>query len=119
MFSYEFVNHIFNGLLVNKSEIFVDLLMKRGVGKLPQSFFLVEVVRQTTKAPLLSASLITMSLRFFRLFSADYSSEERLENLVLRLKLSLLISWRHFLIKKSNDANCPSGGVQSAAFPYI
>jgi len=41
--SYEFVNGIFNGVLVNRSEIFVNLLIKRGVGKLPQSFFLVEV----------------------------------------------------------------------------
>ena len=54
---------------------------------------------------------MTMSLRFFRLFSADHSSEERLENLVLRLNLSLLISWRHFLRKKSKDENWPSGGV--------
>ena len=54
---------------------------------------------------------MTMSLRFFRLFSADHSSEERLENLVLRLNLSLLISWRLFLMKKSKDANWPSGGV--------
>ena len=43
MLSYEFVNRIFNGVLVNRSEIFVNLLIKRGVRKLPQSFFLVEV----------------------------------------------------------------------------
>ena len=48
---------------------------------------------------------------FFRLFSTDHSSEERLDNLVLRLNLSLLISWRHFLMKKSKDENWPSGGV--------
>ena len=50
---------------------------------------------------------MTMSLRFFRLFSADHSSEERLENLVSRLNLSLLISWRHFLMKKSKDESWP------------
>ena len=54
---------------------------------------------------------MTMSLGFFRLFSADQSSEERLENLVLQLNLSLLISWPHFLMKKSKDENWPSGGV--------
>ena len=52
--------------------------------------------RRTTTAPPLSVALMTMFLRFFGLFSADHSSEERLENLVLRLNLSLLISWRLF-----------------------
>ena len=51
---------------------------------------------QTTTAPPSSAALITMSLRFFQLFNTEHSSEEMLENLVLRLNLSLLISWRHF-----------------------
>ena len=87
MFSYEFVNRIFNGVLVNRREIFVNLFIKRGVRRSD---------RQTTKAPPLSAALITMSLRFLRFFSADHSLEERLENLVLRLKLSLLISWDIF-----------------------
>ena len=52
-----------------------------------------------------------MSLRLLRFFSAALSSEERLENLVLRLKFSLLMSWRHLLTKKSKEANWPSGGV--------
>ena len=39
---------------------------------------------------------MTMSLGFFRLFSADHPSEERLKNFVLRLNLSLFISWQHF-----------------------
>lgn len=52
-----------------------------------------------------------MSLRLLRFSSAALSSEERLENLVLRLKLSLLMSWRHLLMKKSKEGNWPSGGV--------
>ena len=48
--------------------------------------------RQTTKAPPVSAALTIMSLRLLRFFSAALSSEERLENLVLRLKFSLLMS---------------------------
>ena len=51
------------------------------------------------------------SLRLLRFSSAPLSSEERLENVVLRLKLSLLMSWRHFLLKKSKEVNWPSGGV--------
>ena len=54
---------------------------------------------------------MTISLRFFRLFRPDHSSEERMENLVSRLNLSLLISWRHFLMKKSKDESWPSWGV--------
>ena len=34
-----------------------------------------------------------------------------MENLLLRLNLSFLISWRHFSMKKAKDANWPSGGV--------
>ena len=40
----------------------------------------------------LTAALTIMSLRLLRFFSAALSSEERLENLVLRLKFSLLMS---------------------------
>ena len=54
-----------------------------------------------------SCGKTTTALPFFRLFSADQSFEERLESLVLRLTLSLLISWRHFLMKNSKDANWP------------
>ena len=34
-----------------------------------------------------------------------------LEHLVLRLNLSLLISWRHFWMKKTKGVNWPSWGV--------
>ena len=46
---------------------------------------------QTTTVSPLSAALITKCLRFFGLFSPVHSSHERLEILVLRLNLSLLI----------------------------
>ena len=36
-------NSALDNLLVSGSEIFVDFSIKRGVRKLPQSFFLVEV----------------------------------------------------------------------------
>ena len=111
MFSYEFVNRIFNGVLVNRSEIFVDLLIKRGVRKLPLSLFLVEVGPPNNLGAALVGRFNNNVFAFLRLLGADHSSEERLENLVVRLKLSLLISWRHFLMKKCNDANWPSGGV--------
>lgn len=39
----EFVNRIFDSVLISESEIFVNLLIKRGVRKLPQSFFLVKI----------------------------------------------------------------------------
>ena len=42
---------------------------------------------------------------------AVHSSLERLGSTVLQLKVCLRTSWRHFLIKKSIDANWPSGGV--------
>ena len=37
------VNSALGNLLVSGSEIFFDLSLKRGISKLPQSFFLVEV----------------------------------------------------------------------------
>ena len=44
LFDYKVVNSALdNDLLVSGSEIFIDFSMKRGVRKLPQSFFLVEV----------------------------------------------------------------------------
>ena len=35
------------------------------------------------------------------------------DSLGVTIELSLLISWRHFLMKKSKDPNWPSEGVQS------
>ena len=79
---------------------------------MPRSFFLVEVSPPNNNcAAFVGRFNDYIFAFFFRLFSADHSSEERLENLVLRLNLSLLISWRLFLMKKSKDANWPSGGV--------
>ena len=43
LFDYKVVNNALDNLLISGSEIFIDLSIKRGVRKLPQSFFLVEV----------------------------------------------------------------------------
>ena len=74
------------------------------------SFWQRSACQTTTMSPL-SAALITKCLRFFVLFSPVHSSHERLEILVLRLNLSLLIPWRYLLMTKSKDANWPSEGV--------
>ena len=43
--------------------------------------------------------LLNYPFRLLNFLSAAHSFEERLENLVLRLNLSLWMSWRHFLVK--------------------
>ena len=43
LFDYKVVNSALDNLLISGSEIFIDFSIKRGVRKLPQSFFLVEV----------------------------------------------------------------------------
>ena len=50
MFSYKIVNRIFENVLVDESDIFVNFCIKGGVKKLLQRFFLVEArsARQTT-----------------------------------------------------------------------
>ena len=45
MFDYKVINGALDNLLVSGSEMFVDFSIKRGVRKLPQSFFLVEVAQ--------------------------------------------------------------------------
>ena len=42
-FDYKVINSALDNLLVSGSEIFFPFRIKRGVRKLPQSFFLVEV----------------------------------------------------------------------------
>ena len=42
LISYKIVNRVFDNVLVDESEIFVNFC-KRGIRKLPQSFSLVEV----------------------------------------------------------------------------
>ena len=104
LFSYKIEKRIFGNVSVDESEIFVNFCMKENFRKLPQSFLLLEVGPPTNTAPPLSAALIIVFaffffFFFFRLFSADHSSEEKLENLVLRLDLSFLILCWHFLMK--------------------
>ena len=105
LFSYKIEKRIFDNVSVDESEIFVNFCMKEDFRKLPQIFLLLEVGPPTKTAPPLSATLIIVFAFFFffsfffRLFSADHSSEEKLENLVLRLDLSFLILCRHFLMK--------------------
>ena len=43
MFDYKVVNSALDNLLVSGGDISIDLSIKRGVRKLPQSFFLVKV----------------------------------------------------------------------------
>ena len=43
LFDYKVVNNALDNLLISGSEIFIDLSIKRGVRKLPQSFFLVGI----------------------------------------------------------------------------
>ena len=43
MINYEITNGVFDKFLIFASEIFLDFGIKRGVRKLPQSFFLVKV----------------------------------------------------------------------------
>ena len=43
MINYEILNGVFDKFLIFGSEIFLDFGIKRGVRKLPQSFFLVKV----------------------------------------------------------------------------
>ena len=43
MFDYKVINSALDNLLVSGGEIFIDFSVKRGVRKLPQSFFLVKV----------------------------------------------------------------------------
>ena len=107
LFSYKIEKRIFDNVSVDESEIFVNFCMKEDFRKLPQSFLLLEVGPPTKTAPPLSAGRFNNCLCvfflffffFFRLFSADHSSEEKLENLVLRLDLSFLKLCRHFLMK--------------------
>ena len=43
MINYEILNGVFDKFLIFGSEIFLDFGIKRGIRKLPQSFFLVKV----------------------------------------------------------------------------
>ena len=61
-----------DNLLVSGSAIFINFIIKRGVLKLPQSFFFVEV------------GLPNNQKAAFAFSSADRSSEERLENLLMK-----------------------------------
>ena len=92
--------------LVEVRSLSTDFRIKIGVSKLPQSFFLVEVGPPSNQSAAFVGRFYNYVSAFtIRFSSAALSSEERLENFVLRLKLSLLMSCRHLLMKKSKEAN--------------
>ena len=49
LFDYKVVNSALGNLLISGSDIFIDFSIKRGIRKLPQSFFLVEVLFATLR----------------------------------------------------------------------
>ena len=97
--------------LVGERKIFVDSLAQNIVSaSCRPASCLKRLVRQTaTTAPTLSAGLMTISLRFRSVLSAAHSSPVRLEYLT---DVLTRMSWRHFLTKRSTEANWPAGGVQ-------
>ena len=74
------------------SEIFINFSIKRGVGKLPQSFFSVEVGPPNNQSATFVGRFDNYVSALTRIFNAALSSEERFENLVLRLKFTFLMS---------------------------
>ena len=110
MFSSKIVNSVFYNFLIDESEIFVNFGIKRGVRKLTQSFFLVEVGQPNKDCTACVGRFNNYVFAFFSLLNVDHSFEERLEIWCYDY-LSLLISWRYFLMKKSKDVNWTSGGV--------
>ena len=99
---------LFDYFLVRRGEIFFNFAVKRIVGELSIGFLLVEVGAPNDYR---ATALMVMSLRLRRFKSTDHSSGLRLNELLLRLNLSLETSCRHFCRKKSTVANCPSRGV--------
>jgi len=76
--------------MVTRDEIFIDFSKKRGVRKLQQSFFLVEVgLPNLNQSDSFVGRFDNLCLGFS---GVALSSKQKLENLVLRLKLSLLMS---------------------------
>ena len=93
MFDYKVVNSALDNLLISGSEIFIDFSIKRGVRKLPQKFFLVEVGPLNNQSAAFVGRFDNWVFALTKIFERrSLSSEERLENLVLRLKLSLSMS---------------------------
>ena len=97
--------------MIDESEILVNFGIKRGVTKLTQSFFLVEVGQPNKDCTACVGRFNNYVFAFFSLLNDDHSFEERLEIWCYDY-LSLLMSWRFFLMKKSKDAKWASGEVR-------
>ena len=85
--------------------------IKRGVNKMPQSFFLVEISPPNNLCAAFVCRLKTVSA-LLRLFSAAHYSWEMLESLVLWLCLSLFKPRRQLLMKNSKEENWFCGVVR-------
>lgn len=111
MFCCKIVKNVLDNVKVSVSEIFINFSIKRGVNKIPQSFFLVEISPPNNLCAAFVCRLKTVSA-LLRLFSAAHYSWEMLESLVLWLCLSLFKPRRQLLMKNSKEENWFCGVVR-------
>lgn len=111
MFCCKVVKNVLDNVKVSVSEIFINFSIKRGVNKMPQSFFLVEISPPNNLCAAFVCRLKTVSA-LLRLFSAAHYSWEMLESLVLWLCWSLFKPRRQLLMKNSKEENWFCGVVR-------
>ena len=77
MFDYKVVNSALDNLLVIGSEIFIDFSIKRGIRKLAQSLFLVEVGPPNDQSAAFHPYIILHKLRskYMRKHKVEFNAE--------------------------------------------
>ena len=105
------MNGVFDKFLICGGEIFLDFGIKRGVKKLPQSFFLVKVGPPKDYRAAFVGRFDNYVIAFTKIFKHRPLFRGKVGNFDVTIEFKFVNVMTAFLVKKSKEANCPSGGV--------
>ena len=110
MFSYKIVSRVFENVLVDEIEIFVNFSIKRGIRKLPQSLSLVEVGPPNSDCASLVGRFNNYVCDFFD-FLVPTTLPKKSGKFGVTIEFKFVNIVRTFFYEKNLNTNLPSGGV--------
>jgi len=111
LLDYKIVNSALDNLLVSGGEIFIDFSIKKGVRKLPQSFFLVEVGPPNNQSAAFVGRLDNYVFALAKIFKCRPLFRRKVRKFGVAIEIKFIDVVTAFVNKKSREVSWLSGGV--------
>ena len=111
MFDYKIVNSALDNLLVSGGGIVMDLSIKKGLRKLPQSFFLVEVGPPNNQSAAFVGRLDNYVFALAKIFKCRPLFRRKVRKFGVAIEIKFIDVVTAFVNKKSREVSWLSGGV--------